>query len=80
MRPGPLGTREDALAILRKYGEIVAGPPGHMGEGTRIVSAEWNDDWRRWVVELQTPNGASIKLSVDVPGDSYESLLPDEIR
>ena len=80
MSPGPVGSREDALAILRKNGVIVEGPPGQMGEGTRIVAAEWNDDWRRWIIELQQPKGDSVRLSVDVPENGYEYLLSDEMR
>jgi hypothetical protein len=78
MKPGPVGSREDALEILRKYGEIVPGPPGAMDKGTRVISAEWDDNSRRWLVELQRSNGDSAKLSVDVPENAYEYFFPDD--
>jgi hypothetical protein len=80
MKPGPIGTREEALEVLRKYQVIVPGPPGAMDKGTRVISVEWNEDSRRWVVELERPNGGSEKLSVDVPEKTYDYFFPDEPR
>jgi hypothetical protein len=63
-KPGPLGSREGALAVLREL-EIIR-------DGTRVVSAEWSESSREWHVELQQRDtGRTSKIAVNVPAHDF---------
>jgi hypothetical protein len=68
MKPGPKGSREDALAILRESGDI--------SDKTRIVSAEWSESSRQWIVDLQHPAGKSVKIAVNVQAHDFYYVEP----
>ena len=63
MKPGPQGSRDDALAILRES-EIL--------RDARVVSAEWSESSREWHVELeQRDTGRRSKIAVNVPAHDW---------
>ena len=64
LKPGPQGSRDDALAMLREL-EIIR-------EGTRVVSAEWSESSREWHVELEQRDTArTSKIAVNVPAHDF---------
>jgi hypothetical protein len=60
MKPGPQGSRDDALAILREQ-EVIR-------EGTRVVSAEWDEKSREWRIAL---GDGTVKIAVNVPAHDF---------
>jgi hypothetical protein len=56
-------TREAAIQLLSREG-IINGK-------TRVVSAEWNDDARWWLVTLRHPSGTLSSWAVDAAAKDY---------
>jgi hypothetical protein len=63
MKPGPQGSRDEALAILREH-EVIR-------DGRRVVSAEWSESAREWRIEL---GDGTLKVGVNVPAHDFHYL------
>jgi hypothetical protein len=61
MKPGPQGSRDEALAILREA-EVIH-------DDTGVVSAEWSDNSREWHVVLAGER--TVKVRVNVPAHDF---------
>jgi hypothetical protein len=66
VKPGPQGSREDALAILREQ-EVIR-------SDTRVVSAEWSEKSREWRIELVQFGGRTVTIGVNVPAHNFHYL------
>ncbi len=69
LKPGPQGSREDALAILRES-EVIR-------DHTPVVSTEWSEKSREWHVELlQFGAGGerTSKIGVNVPAHVFHYI------
>ncbi len=63
LKPGPQGSRDDALAVLRES-EVLS-------DDNRVVSAEWSENSREWHVELTRFGGRNLKIGVNVPAHEF---------
>ena len=63
MKPGPKGSREDALSILRESGDI--------DDNTRVLSVEWRESTRQWIVDLEWPGHKLAKIAVNVQAHDW---------
>jgi hypothetical protein len=66
LKPGPQGSRDDALAILRDSNLI--------GDDTRVVSAEWSESSREWHIEYVPFDDRRVKVGVNVPAHDFHFL------
>ncbi len=62
-KPSSHVSREAAIQLLRQEG-ILHGK-------TRVVSANWGDDIREWLITLRHPSGTLSAWFVDAAGQNY---------
>lgn len=58
-KPGPKGSREQAIQVLRDQEMIVDGK-------NSVVSAEWSEHLRQWFVKIQNVDGTTFSCYVNV--------------
>jgi hypothetical protein len=63
---GPQGSRDEAIAVLRDNHII--------RDDTRVVSAEWSESSREWLIEYMPFDNRRVKVGVNVPAHDYHFM------